>query len=149
MTRICIDASAALAFALQDDPKHLEAVAWVAALDAQGCALCAPALFVYECDSVLRLRMWKGDLDARTVAEARVLIDALRVEIEFDESDRDRAFQIAQDYHQPRAYDAAYAAHAEARGLELVTNDAPFFEAVSGSKRPKTAPALKWVKLLA
>ena len=70
------------------------------------------------------------------------------ITIEYDEADRDRAFAIAQQYDQPRCYDAAYAAHAEARGVEMVTTDAPFFEAVNGSKKPKKASALTFVKLL-
>lgn len=61
----------------------------------------------------------------------------------------DRAFQIAVDYDQPRAYDAAYAAHAEARGLKLITTDKPFFEALNGVKRPQKMPPLSFVKLLA
>jgi len=110
--RAVFDASAALAFAFQDEPKHAEAVALVRALASQNVTLCAPALFAYEV------------------------------------GDRARAFQIARDYEQPRVYDASYAAHAGARGLELVTTDKPFFEAVNGTKKPKTAPPLSFVRLL-
>lgn len=143
-----IDASAALAFALQDDPHHVQAVSLVAALDRRNITLCAPPMFAYEVDSVLRLREWKGELTPTQVEEARTLIDALGVEIEYDAADRERALEIARQYDQPRAYDAAYAAHAEARGVELVTTDQPFYEALNGKKKPKAAPALSWVKLL-
>jgi predicted nucleic acid-binding protein len=148
VNRICFDASAALAFAFQDDPYHAAAVALVSSLGAQGATLCAPSMFAYECDSVIRLRMWKGDLSPTEAAEARALVAALSVAVEYDARDSDRAFQIACDYDQPRAYDTAYAAHAEARGLELVTTDKPFFEALNGPKRPKTAPPLAFVRLL-
>lgn len=105
-------------------------------------------MFVYECDSVIRLRVYKQTLTHAQAQLARRAIYALPITIQYDANDRDRAFEIATEYAQPRVYDAAYAAHAEARGIELVTIDAPFFEAVNGSKRPKTAPALKFVKLL-
>jgi predicted nucleic acid-binding protein len=149
MAQICFDASAALAFALPDEPLHSQAVALVLAFAAQGTTLCAPAMFAYECDSVIRLRLWKGTLTDEEANTARAAIGALPILIEYDEADRDRAFEIAIEYDQPRCYDAAYAAHAEARGVELVTTDAPFFEAVNGSKKPKKATALTFVKLLA
>lgn len=146
--KVCFDASAALAFALKDEAQHAQALAVVRALVAQEATICAPAMFAYECESVLRLRVWKGEMTETEAAEARRFIDALGVEIEYDVADRERAFEIARQYDQPRAYDAAYAAHAEARGIELVTTDKPFHKAVNGAKKPKNAPALSWVKLL-
>ena len=147
--KVCFDASAALAFALQDEAQHGGAVALVRALVAQDATICAPALFAYECDSVLRLRVWKGEMTETEAAEARHFIDALGVEIEYNAADRDRAREIARQYDQPHTCDAAYAAHAEARGVEMITTDKPFYEAVNGKKKPKAAPALPWVKLLA
>lgn len=145
---VCFDASMALAFALQDEPLHPQAKVLVGALAKQNATLCAPALFAYEVDSVLRLRVYKGAMSEADAAQARAFVDALAVQIEYDASDRNRAFQIARAYDQPRCYDAAYAAHAEARGVELLTTDVPFFEAVNGSKKPKTAPPMAFVKLL-
>ena len=148
--RVCFDASAALAFALHDEPLHAQAVALVGALAAQNITLCAPALFVYECDSIIRLRVFKGAYSEAQAKEARAIVAALAVAIEADNtlSEADRAFEIARDYAQPRVYDATYAAFAGARGLDLVTTDKPFFEAVNGQKKPKAAPPLAFVKLL-
>lgn len=146
--QVCFDASAALAFALPDEPLHTQAVAIVRAFAVQGTTLCAPAMFAYECDSVIRLRLWKGSLSEAEATLARAALQSLPIVIEYDEADRDRAFEIAEEYDQPRCYDAAYAAHAEARGVEMVTTDAPFFEAVNGSQKPKNARALPFVKLL-
>lgn len=145
---VCVDASTALAAALQDDPNHAVALALLAQLGAQNVRFCAPALFVYECDSVTRLRVRQNKLSDADAQVVRTLIDALGVQVEYDGADRDRAYQIAEQYDQPRAYNAAYAAHAEARGVELITTDAPFFEAVNGDKRPKSVPPLEFVKLL-
>ena len=145
---VCVDASFALAFALKGEPLHEQAKALVRVWAGEGSTLCAPAMFAYECESVIRLRVYKGAFTQAEAEEARALIAALAVAVEFDADDQERAFQIATDYDQPRAYDAAYAAHAEARGVELVTTDAPFFEAVNGAKRPKAAPPLSFVTLL-
>jgi len=146
--RVCFDASAAIAFALENEARHENAVALVRVLAECGVTLCAPAMFSYECDSVLRLHEWKGDLSGAEADEARAVIAKLNVQIEYDPRDHRRAVEISRQYDQPRAYDAAYAAHAEARGIELVTIDEPFYEALNGAKKPKSAPALTWVRLL-
>ena len=147
-TLVCLDASVALAFALPDEPLHAQAVDLIKALIGRGSLFCTPAMFAYECDSVICLRAWKKELDNEDVQLARAAIAALPITIEYDLSNHDRAFEIARQYDQPRAYDAAYAAHAEARGVELFTVDEPFYQAVNGNKKPKKAPALFWVKLL-
>ena len=147
-TLVCLDASIALAFALPDEPLHSQAVDLIKNLMQQDVLFCTPAMFAYECDSVLCLRAWKKELDSEEVQLARAVIDALPIAIEYDASSQDRAFEIARQYDQPRAYDAAYAAHAEARSVELLTIDEPFYQAVNGNKKPKKAPALFWVKLL-
>lgn len=144
---LCFDASAALSLVFADDPLHDAAREFVATLDA-GIQICSPAMFAYEVDSAIRLRVWNRRLTSAEAQTARIAIAALQVIIKYDARDRDRAFEIAQLYDQPRAYDASYAAHAEARGVELITADAPFYEAVNGNKKPKNAPALSWVKLL-
>jgi predicted nucleic acid-binding protein len=145
---VCFDASAALSFALQDEPLHAQAKALIEKLVDQGSTLCAPPLFLYECDSIIRLRVFKGALSESEAQEARAIVRALAVAVEHDPANGERAYQIARDYHQPRVYNAWYAAYAEARGVELVTVDKPFFEAVNGCSRPKNAPALTFVKLL-
>ena len=147
--RICFDASAALAFALTDDPNHSAAKTLIGKLAQQGTLLCAPPLFVCECDSVIRLRTWKGTLSAVEASRARAVLAALQVEIEFALSDQQRAYEIATQYDQPRVYDATYAAFAELRMVEMITADKPFFEAVNGSKCPKNMGPLTFVRLLA
>ena len=147
-TTVCLDASVVLAFALADEPLHQAAKALVVAFAAQNVTFRSPAIFAYECDSVIRLRVWKQTLTPAQGQLARAAIAALPIEIEFDAADRDRAFEIATLYAQPRAYDAAYAAHAQARGLEMVTTDAPFFAAVNGDQRPASVPPLDFVQLL-
>ena len=145
---ICIDAALAIAAVVQDDHNHKAAFALIAQWGTQGVILCAPAMFAYECNSVIRMKVSSGKLTRIQAEEALEFLEALGIVIEYDPADNARAYQIATNYHQHRAYDAAYAAHAEARGLEFVTVDGPFFEAVNGSKLPTTAAALTFVKLV-
>lgn len=145
---ICLDASTVLAFVLPDEPLLDKAAALMKNLASQNIPICAPALFAYECNSVIRLRLYKGSVSEIEAQNARAVVTALPIELEYDAAIEDRAFQIACDYNQPRAYDAAYAAYAESRGVDLITADHPFFEAVNGSKRPRHTPGLSFVKLL-
>ena len=57
-------------------------------------------MFAYECDSIIRLRVYKKGLTAQKAEEARAFLDALGITIEYDASDRIRAYQIAHDYAQ-------------------------------------------------
>ena len=145
---ICLDASTVIAFVLPDEPLHEPAKIAIQALVEQGTTFYAPSLFVYECESVICLRVWKKKLTLAQAQLARAAVAALPIVIEFDIADRDRAFAIATTYGQPRAYDAAYAAYAQARGLNFLTIDKPFFQALNGNKLPPAMPALTFVTLL-
>lgn len=79
---------------------------------------------------------------------ARAVLKELHIEIQYDDSELERAFEMACDYDQPRCYDTAYAAFAEAHGVEMVTTDAAFFAAVNRPDNPKQVPPLSFVKLL-
>jgi predicted nucleic acid-binding protein len=144
----CVDAALAIAAVLQVDQNHPVAVAFIAKLVKDNVRLCAPALFEYECNSVLRLKVASAKISAAEAIRARSILDAFGVTAEYDPRDLPRAYQIATEYHQFRAYDAAYAAHAESRGIKFYTIDEPFFEAVNGSKLPHGAPRLKFVELV-
>ena len=93
--RVCLDASVALAFFLEDEPFHEQAKQLIRQWAAQNVTLCAPAMFAYECDSIIRLRVYKKGLTAQKAEEARAFLDALGITIEYDASDRIRAYQIA------------------------------------------------------
>ena len=127
---ICIDAAVALAAVIHNDPDHTVALNYLANLAAENITLCAPALFRYECDAVIRLQVYRGTLNGAQATTALSLIDALGVVLEFDVSNSDRTYEIATEYIQPRAYDAAYAAHAESRGIDFVTIDSPYGDGI-------------------
>jgi predicted nucleic acid-binding protein len=130
--RVCFDASTACAFALNDEPYHAQAIALVSELAKREARIIAPALFLCECDSVIRLRIFKGALNGEEATQAREIIALLAVAID-DVAIYDRAFEIACLYNQPRTYDSTYAALAESRGVELWTADERFYNAVSGA----------------
>jgi predicted nucleic acid-binding protein len=117
---------------LNDEPYHAQAIALVSDLAKREARIIAPPLFLCECDSVIRLRIFKGALNGEEASQAREIIAALAVVID-DAAIYDRAFEIACLCNQPRTYDATYAALAEARGVELWTADERFYNAVSGA----------------
>ena len=133
---VVLDASAALAFALKDEKHHPHAVALVADLLKRELRFCAPSIFAYECDSVIRRRAHLATLTPKEAREARELMAVLGVEIAYDPECRESAYSMAERYDQPRVYDAIYAAFAEARGLELWTDDERFYNAVTTGKNP-------------
>jgi predicted nucleic acid-binding protein len=128
--QIVIDASVAVAFALNDEPHYAKAVALIENFAARGVILCAPAIFDYECESVIRRRVFLKTLSPDDAEEVRAIVAALAVDVTHDHGILARAYQIATVHGQPRTYDASYAAFAEARGLELWTDDQRFYNAV-------------------
>jgi predicted nucleic acid-binding protein len=135
LNQVCFDASAACAFALNDEPCHTQVLALVADLAGKQTQIIAPSLFLCECDSVIRLRVYKGALNDEEASQARRFVAALAVVID-DAMIYDRAFEIARIYNQPRTYDATYAALAELRGVELWTADKRFYNSVTSAKKP-------------
>lgn len=137
---VVLDASAAIAFTLPDEPLYAQAQALIADLDAQGARLIAPPLFEAETDSVLRLRVAvKGTLTAAGEVLAQGVLDALPVQIIYDPATRGRARQLAAQLGRPRVYDATYAALADLHGIadrhgtRLWTADERFFNAVTSA----------------
>lgn len=133
MKRVCFDASLALAFVLNDEPYHAQAVALITDLAGESARIIAPPIFLCECDSTIRLRVYKGALSDEDASTARIIIAALAIGIESENAIYDRAFEIARIHNQPRTYDATYAALAESHGLELWTADKRFYNSVSGA----------------
>ena len=132
MNQVCFDASAACAFALDDEPYHPQALALVAALAKREARIIAPPIFLCECDSTIRMRVYKGALNEGEADQARQFSAALAVAIDHAMI-YDRAVEIARIYNQPRTYDATYAALAELRGVELWTVDKRFYNAAQST----------------
>jgi len=129
---------------LNDEPYHTQAIALIAELAKRQTRIIAPPFFLCECDSVIRLRVYKGALDDAQAVASRAIIAALAVAI--DPLDvYDRAFEIARIYNQPRTYDATYAALAELRGVALWTADERFYNSVAGASVKSPLAFVKFI----
>ncbi|HVU14040.1 MAG TPA: type II toxin-antitoxin system VapC family toxin [Phototrophicaceae bacterium] len=98
----------------------------------------APFLFRYEIISVIRKHIYRGSI---TLEDGRVLAQGLLrapVEIFTAEVLLPRAFELANQFNRPTAYDSVYLALAERLECEFWTADLKLFNAVSAR--------LTWVK---
>ena len=137
---VAIDASVAIAASFADEPLQASALGLLAALGKAGARFIAPPLWESETSSSIRLRVQiKKTLAPEDEASAHALIDALPIEIVFDET-RQLARELATRFAMVRCYDATYLALAQARGVELWTADKKLFNTVSA-----TMPSVKYV----
>ena len=143
--KVVFDASAAIAFGVEDEPWHEAALSLLDDWNQNGVELCAPPLFESETDSTLRRRVHLKSLSAAEADEARSFIALLRVEIVQHEATRELAYAIAQQFDQIRVYDSTYAALAQVLGVNLWTADARFFRSVNG---PDLKAPLSWVRFI-
>ena len=128
-----IDASVAIAASFADEPLQASALGLLAALGRAGASFIAPPLWEAETSSCIRLRVQiKKTLAPEDEASAHALIDALPIEIVFDET-RQLARELAVRFAMVRCYDATYLALAQARGVELWTADKKLFNTVSAA----------------
>ena len=121
--KVCIDASLAVMWVLPD-PLMAEArrVRTLWALD--NVLIMAPPLFRPELTSSIRRWVYTGALNQED--GRRMLESALRLPVYISDAGdalQRRAFDVAAEIDQPRAYDAQYMALAEFNGCELWTGD--------------------------
>jgi predicted nucleic acid-binding protein len=83
----------------------------------------APDLIFAEMASLAAKKVWRGEEEQGSAAEALSKVSALLSEIVPMASLTPRAFELAASIH-VSAYDAIYLALAEARGIKVVTADA-------------------------
>ena len=134
---ICVDASFALKLVL-DEPESEQVQALWAAWLAEGAALIAPCHLVFEVTSVIRNHIYRREISAEAGQMAFEAFLAQEIELHHPGDLEVRAWELAQQYDRPTAYDAAYLATAEHAGCELWTADARLIKAVGG--------ALPWLK---
>ncbi len=137
---VAIDASVAIAASFADEPLQACALGLLASLGKAGARFIAPPLWESETSSSIRLRVQiKKTLLPQDEANAHALIDALPIEIVFDET-RQLARELAIRFAMVRCYDATYLALAQGRGVELWTVDKKLFYTVSAA-----LPKVKYV----
>ena len=102
----------------------------------------APVLFQYEIVAVIRKNVYRGLLSEEEGIEKRDLLFALTkfIQYEVNEVLLRRAYDIAQQFNRPTAYDSQYLALAEQHGCEFWTADERLFNTVHHQ--------LNWVRWL-
>lgn len=127
--QICIDAGILIKQVVPEPYSDRAAALWERAIEAEW-EVVAPALFWFEVTAVLRKKVYRrtlmpaeGELALTTALEANVQIVSLP-------NLHRRAWQLADKFQQPTAYDTHYLALAEALQCDFWTADERLFHAV-------------------
>lgn len=127
--RVCIDASFTLAMLLpgRDEPDVMRL--WQSWLEEDVLATAPPLLFA-EVTSVLREKVFHGQIPVAEGDQTFSAFRRLRIESVAPLDLQDRAWELAKRYNRPRAYDVQYLAVAESFGCDLWTADRRLANAV-------------------
>ena len=138
--RVCLDASLALMWVLSD-PLAEKAEALWQQWAIEDVALVAPPLFRAEVTSVIRQTAHRGIIRQERAEAA--LRESLTWPVTLWEPNgllQEKAFALATEHNQPKAYDAQYVALAALQGCELWTGDQRLVRALADK-----LPWVKWV----
>jgi predicted nucleic acid-binding protein len=135
--QIVIDASVALKWRLRDEEATNQADALLDHFLAGKLGLLTPTLFDYEITNALKVAVTKGRLTESEAIAAIVDFQAFNIKPYNFQEIQTLTFQLAYQ-HQRSAYDSAYLALAQLKGLWFYTGDKRLFNAVTGT--------LNWVK---
>lgn len=130
MSECCIDANIAIKWFIKGESFRHKALKLLRESQAAGMTLIAPPLFEMETDSVIQTRVVEGRTTPAVADRTLALLDTAPVAIVTHPRLRQRAREIARQFHQRKVYDATYAALAELRGCEFWTADQGFYGAV-------------------
>jgi predicted nucleic acid-binding protein len=129
---IVLDANILIAFALEDEPLHSQAHLFLQEAQTSASVLVAPRLFRSELTAVMRKVVYQGRI---THQQGRALLEQLLaypVVFYEDEALLKSAYELAEYFKRPRAYDSQYLALAERLACAFWTADQRLFHAVSG-----------------
>jgi predicted nucleic acid-binding protein len=138
-SQICVDASFAVKLVLPEADSHSASYLW-ASWSAHEVRVLAPCHLVHEVVSVLRNHVFRKDIKPEDGERAFEAFLAQEIDLVHPGGLEARAWDLAQRFDRPTAYDAYYLAVAEAANCELWTEDARLYRAVHDS--------LDWVRLL-
>ena len=133
----CVDASFVLKLVLDEEDSEQVQALWADWL-AQEVVIIAPCHLVFEVTSVIRHHVYRRDISAQAGQMAFEAFLAQEIALRHPAGLEVRAWELAQQYNRPTAYDASYLALAESAGCELWTADGRLVRAVR--------EALPWVK---
>jgi predicted nucleic acid-binding protein len=136
---ICVDANLVLKLVLQEADSYRANALWHVWLE-RGYRPVAPYLFPIEITAVLRKHVYRGTISASYGQDALDSAFALNVTLLTFSNLSQRAWQLAEMFNRPTAYDAHYLALAELLNCDFWTADRHLCNA--------TAPTLPWVHSL-
>ncbi len=142
---IVTDANLWLNIVLTSHPSHNPARQLIADCLASNIKMIAPSWWEAEADSALRGMVKGGLLTADAAREAQRVLDAAPVTIVYELTARPLARQIADAAKRHEVYDATYTALAMARGCELWTADARFYNAATNAGAGGALPFVRFI----
>lgn len=137
---IVVDANILIAIGLSDEPLHTQAQQLLSAWSATETPLIAPRLFRSEITAVFRKAVY---LERTTHEQGRIMLSQLLAyPVEFYEDDAllKAAYELANRFNRPRAYDAQYLALAAHLSCDFWTADERLFNATRDN-----FPGVRWL----
>jgi predicted nucleic acid-binding protein len=138
-SKICIDASLALKLVFSESDSDQAEAEWQNWIQS-GIELAAPFLFIYETTSVLRNRVHRREITQSEADEALGILTGLRITYRHPPAMRQVAWELAQRFNRPTAYDSFYLALAHLEGCPFWTGDRRLYNSVKNE--------LEWVHVL-
>lgn len=136
---VVVDASFALKLVLPEEHSDHVRRMWESWIK-EGTDVSAPYLLIYEVASVLRNKVFRGELSPEEGEAALLAIDAQGIRLLHIEGLEQVAWELATEFNRPAAYDTTYLALARILDCEFWTADARLKNAVQGR-----LPYLRWV----
>jgi predicted nucleic acid-binding protein len=127
---VVVDANILIAFSLADEPLHTQAKQVLSSWASTGTLLTAPRLFRSEITAVIRKVVYQQRI---THEQGRMMLARLLAyPVEFHEDDAllKSAYEFADKFNRPRAYDSQYLALAQRFSCEFWTADERLFNTV-------------------
>ena len=138
-SRVVVDASFALKLVLPEDYSERVRQVWKSWVK-KGTEVSAPYLLTYEVVSVLRNKVFRGELSPEEGEAALLAIKAQGIRLLHVEGLEQVAWDLAKEFNRPAAYDTSYLALAQVLDCEFWTADAKLKNAMRGNLHH-----LRWV----
>ena len=136
---VVVDASFALKLVLPENYSERVRQMWESWVK-EGTEVSAPYLLTYEVVSVLRNKVFRGELSPEEGEGALLVIQAQGIRLLHVEGLEQVAWDLAKEFNRPAAYDTSYLALAQVLDCEFWTADAKLKNAVRGNLH-----YLRWV----
>lgn len=136
---VVVDACFALKLVLPEDYSECVRQLWESWVKT-GTEISAPYLLAYEVVSVLRNKVFRGELSPEEGEAALLAMKAQGIRLLHAEGLEQAAWDLAQEFNRPTAYDTSYLALAQVLNCEFWTADEKLKNAIRGG-----LPYLRWV----